>query len=731
MNNNEFIIEKQEEISAFDSFIKYKKDKIASFLNYDSEVIENDLNNIKKTINNIWTNLSNYRSKKHLVVGHVQSGKTDFMIGLIAKAIDHIKNDKTTIIINLTSNLTNIMNQNRERLEYFLNNRCSINKNVRYWSYDFLKSKKKIREDENSIFFLLKNPSHLNNLKKYLFHINEEFGEKIEKIIILDDEGDDASFNTNETTAKAELSKINKLINDIIYHDFKFQVNFVSITATPFVHFFTTNENNLKPDFVYLLKPGKDYSGIMEFNETMNQKDSNVIVSIEEENIEYIEDDESALNGDLKKSVLCFLLTNALTSIAINHESRMIINVSWLNDYQSKVLNEIDEWLNSYKQNKEKFSIHIENFEVFDLIGNKDFNYDFISDKKNQQKLIDYVYAKYILLNKYELILYNKNNPENIDLSIKLRNNPQIIIGSFKLSRGITINDLLCVYMSYRPKTALADTLLQRARWFGYRQKYISKMRIFLTEELIDDYLLIGELCSNLYYIVEKAEEKNISFREIEKFLSATNPNSYIIPVSKNRALTKITQGSFKNVFINNRYKDDDLVRLKNVFVKEWTLKQEKEKGTNYPIIKFDSLFNFITSWFSSKEKFYESIYLRDSEEINEIENNYLNKETYVRFICKDIENIKYRDRKVLHRKHDNSLNFGNGNYEGETNTLVSDDGSEMIKIDLLPLRIWEKNEDYEFDNQDININIFRLKMVLPLTNKGEKSSKTGYQGFD
>lgn len=729
MNNNEFIIEKQEEVSAFDSFIEYKKDKIASFLNHDSNAIKNDLNNIKKTINNVWTNLVNYKSKKHLVVGHVQSGKTDFMIGLIAKAIDNIKNDKTTIVINLTSNLTNIMNQNRERLEYFLNNRCAINKNVKYWSYDFLKNKKMIREDENSIFFLLKNVSHLNNLKKYLFRINEEFGEKIEKIIILDDEGDNASFNTNETKANEELSKINKLISDIIYYDFKFQVNFVSITATPFVHFFATNTNNLKPDFVYLLKPGKDYSGIMEFNETMNQKDSNVIVSIKDEineEIEYI------LNGELKKSILCFLLTNALISIASNYESRMIINVSQRNDYQSEVLNKVDEWLNSYKKSKEIFSIHIENFEMFKLIGNKDFGYDFVFDKKNQQKLIDYVYEKYILLNKYELILYNKDNPENIDLSVKLKNNPQIVIGSFKLSRGITVNDLLCVYMSYRPKkTALADTMLQRARWFGYRQNYLPKMRIFLTEELIDDYLLIGELCSNLYYIVEKAEEKNISFKEIEKFLSSTNASPYIAPVSKNRALTNIIHGSFKNAFINNTYKNDDLNRLKNVFVKDWNIKKEKEKGTNYPIIKFDSLISFITHWFTTKEKFYKSIYLRDSKEINELEDKYLNKETYVRFVCKDIENIKYRDRKVLHKKRDNSLNFGNGNYEGETNTLVSSDGSEMIKIDLLPLRIWQKNEDYESDNQDIDINIFRLKMVLPLTNKDENFPKTGYQGFD
>lgn len=730
MNNNEFIIEWEKEVSAFDSFIEYKKEKISSFY-HDSNSIKNDLNNIERTINNIWNNLDNYKNKKHLVVGHVQSGKTDFMIGLIAKAIDNIKNDKTTIIINLTSNLTNIMNQNKERLENFLNNRCVINKNVRYWSYDFLKNKKKIREDENSIFFLLKNLWHLNNLKKHLLCINEEFGEKIEKIIILDDEGDNASFNTNETTSKEELSKINKLISDIIYHDFKFHVNFVSITATPFVHFFTTNTNNLKPDFVYLLRPGKDYSGIMEFNETMNEKDSNVIVSIKNEEIEDIEDDENILNGELKKSILCFLLTNALTSSSENHESRMIINVSPLNDYQSELLNKIDEWLNDYKQNKERFLIHIENFEVFELIGKKDFGYDFMSNKKNQQKLIDYVYEKYILLNKYELILYNKDNPENTDLSVKLKNNPQLVIGSFKLSRGITINDLLCVYMSYRPKRAMADTLLQRARWFGYRQKYLSKMRIFLTEELIDDYLLIGELCSNLYYIVEKAEEKNISFRQIEKFLSASNANPYIIPVSKNRALTDINIGNFKNVFINNRYKNNDLVRLKNVFVKEWEIRKEKEKETNYPIIKFDSLMDFISSWFTTKEKFYESIHLMDSKEINEIEDNYLNKETYVRFICKDIENIKYRDRKVIHRKQDNSLNFGNGNYEGETNTLVSSDGSEMIKIDLLPLRIWEKNEDFESNNQDVNIKIFRLKMVLPLTNENENFSKTGYQGFD
>lgn len=597
-----------------------------------------------------------------------------------------------------------------------------IDKNIKFWTNDFFTKKEKPKEDENSVFFILKNSIHLKNLTNYLNNINEQFGDKIEKVIILDDEGDNASFNTNETKQTDELSKINELISTLIQTKFKFYINFISVTATPFVHFFATNFNNLKPDFVYLLKPAAGYTGILAFNETLNQEKSRVIVPIKNEW------DDELLTEDLKKAILTFMLINSWMKNKHNYETRMMINVSHKNDEQELLENEISNWLNGYKNNKEKFTNNIINDNIFDLIGNNDFEYNFISNKENQKKLIDLTFEKYIQISKYELIVYNKDNSFDIKLESKLKNNPQIIIGSFKLSRGITINDLMCVYMSHRPKKVLADVLLQRARWFGYRKKYISQMRIFLTRELIDDYSLIGDMCNNLYYIVERAEEENISFKTIDKFLSVPSANSSFSPVSSNRATTNVVDGNIRNSFMNHLFKEGEISeRLKNVFINTWKQKLEKEEKTNYPIIRYESLSDFIGDWFNSNSQFYEAINLKDFQDINQIEDLYLKIPTYVRFINKGVENIKYRDRKILYTQRDNSYYFSNGNYEGEKNIVYSKLGMQMIKIDLLPLRIWKN--DPENNEENFRANIFRLKMFLPFFSLEEERNMTGYRG--
>jgi hypothetical protein len=57
-----------------------------------------------------------------------------------------------------------------------------------------------------------------------------------------------------------------------------------------------------------------------------------------------------------------------------------------------------------------------------------------------------------------------------------------IVIGGNTLSRGLTLEGLLC---SYFVRAANAyDTLLQMGRWFGYRRGYADLIRIWMTEEL-------------------------------------------------------------------------------------------------------------------------------------------------------------------------------------------------------------------------------------------------------
>ena len=79
-------------------------------------------------------------------------------------------------------------------------------------------------------------------------------------------------------------------------------------------------------------------------------------------------------------------------------------------------------------------------------------------------------------LNKIKIISYFGENNENI-----MSNFANIIVGGYKVGRGKTIHDLLTTVMFIDGinRTKKRDsTLLQRARWFGYREKIFNETKV-------------------------------------------------------------------------------------------------------------------------------------------------------------------------------------------------------------------------------------------------------------
>ncbi len=722
MENEKLIFEMDEIIgNFFDSFLEYKKEKITKFIKED-DLIQKNIDDLKKTIQNVGNRIiqSNEILLKHLVAGHVQSGKTDFVIGLISYILDNINNDHINIFVNLTSSNTSIMSQNHQRLKDFFDNYNNQNlKIIEIKSYDELKSKKNnFRKNTIYIWSFLKNTTHLNWLKENILNIREDVD-----LIILDDEGDNASFNTKETSKSDDLSAINKYINDILnLKKNMHKINYVSITATPFIHFFATNSNNIKPDYSYLLKPGSNYSSIIDFNELINQQDSKV-VSIIDENIDDIDDFED-LPKSLKVAILVFLINSAIIQnrVSKNFYSRMIISSFPKISEQTVLVNLINDYLDNFKENEILFYEEIDKNKILSQVyeGNK-------YDEDSQEKIKKYVYETFILKSKYEIIEFNSNNKDNInnlnlDHEIKKL---QIIVGLYKMSRGITISNLSTIFFTFRSKTiSLADTLLQRARWLGYRKNYINRIKIFMTEELKNDYLVIGDLINNLYNIIEISENKNIPFTNLEKFLGISNVVQKIMPVGSNRAKTYlINENHYNNIFINNSYnsgKDNNNLKLLEIFKSYY--KNKKEDKTNWPILEYNNIQDFINIFFQNNYDNFYSCFNIKKVKFPKI-NTLLDKKVIVRFISKDLNNIFFRERIIINKNEDKYY-FGNGNYEGE----YTINNKNWIIIDFLPLKIWEKNNNFEKK-------IIRPKLLLPYdieNNKNiDKKFSSGFIGED
>ncbi len=101
--------------------------------------------------------------------------------------------------------------------------------------------------------------------------------------------------------------------------------------------------------------------------------------------------------------------------------------------------------------------------------------------------------------------------------------------------------------------------------------------------------------------------------------------------------------------------------------------------------------------------------------------NTLLDKKVVVRFISEDLNNIFFRDRIIINKNEDKYY-FGNGNYKGE----YTINNKDWIIIDFLPLKIWEKNNNFERK-------IIRPKLLLPYdieNNKNiEKKFSSGFIG--
>lgn len=107
-----------------------------------------------------------------------------------------------------------------------------------------------------------------------------------------------------------------------------------------------------------------------------------------------------------------------------------------------------------------------------------------------------------------------------------------IVIGGNTLARGLTIEGLVCTY--FTRKSEQADTLMQMARWFGYRKKMELLQRIWLTEDAWTKFRALSRIEMNLKEEIKRFAEMGIkpenlgvkvrTMPEVAKFrLSAKN----------------------------------------------------------------------------------------------------------------------------------------------------------------------------------------------------------------
>lgn len=481
-------------------------------------------------------------SVRGLVVGYVQSGKTANFSALIAKAVDA----GYKVIIVLSGLHNTLRRQTQLRLQRDLGHDNTPGVGPPEPSMDWVwMTGEEVNQDFNPagqnagvlkgnnhvILVVKKNKSRLDRLISWM---DGKVPADV-PVLVIDDEGDQASINTGgnraggiadeedpEVTDQTDLtaddvdgefeadeldpSAINERIRKLL-RTFA-RCSFVAYTATPFANVLIDPDaidrvagDDLFPrDFILSLPkpPGGKYIGTERlFGRDQLPGDSDEVEGLDV--IRIVPDWEAAMvapprrSGDeptvpdsLRQAIRDYLLASAgwlQRSAPKDRPCTMLVHTDVRKALQDSLADQIEEELASLSQawkydrsgvlRNELAERWERDFRPTSAATNLEWDVPFADIEP---------YLDDLIRGGVEVRRLNSNHLDTADFEQE-PTLKAILVGGNKLSRGVTIEGLLVSY--YVRLAPYYDTLLQMGRWFGYRGDYVDLTRLYSTQLLM------------------------------------------------------------------------------------------------------------------------------------------------------------------------------------------------------------------------------------------------------
>ncbi|MBC2148886.1 Z1 domain-containing protein [Listeria booriae] len=439
--------------------------------------------------------------KRGLVLGYVQSGKTANFIGVINKAFD--RNYNLIIVLAGMSDALRTQTQERVNREVLSGNSSleaddnnyvrTLTNEMNEFKYRYMTSALDL--NKKSICVVKKNSSVLKDLIRYLAESEGSFGDS--NVLIVDDEADQASVNTAVLARGEEPKTINKLIRQIL--ELFDRKSYVGYTATPFANLLIDVEEEhpkfkrdiFPKDFVINLPKPRGYYGPEEYFEDISEERTPIRLIDYNESAELakVSDNGSVNPGGLTEAVRHFLLVASIREgreQKKNHNS-MLIHVSQLTKGHKGLFKLVDQYFKVLKTkilNNDSVILNLLKKEYNEIMLHSDKWNDRRSSVNTWEEVLESIKNN---LGKVEIIMLNGESEDTLDYpSYNEVGKHVIVIGGNKISRGLTLEGLIVSY--YARPTKIMDTLMQMARWFGYRESYIDLCRVYITKELAEQF---------------------------------------------------------------------------------------------------------------------------------------------------------------------------------------------------------------------------------------------------
>lgn len=445
-------------------------------------------------------------------MGKVQSGKTSSFISLIGASFDN----GYRIVIVLAGTKKNLLNQNIRRIKKDLGLESRTDRKIA--SFHTLNGRD-IRGQElldilskgsNVLIKLLKRFDHIGHITKEL----SAYGLGEYATLVIDDEGDQASLNALKKKKKESTTykKILNLLEVLKLH------SYVAFTATPQANLLISTLDELSPDFCELIEPGSGYTGGSTFHGVEKKK---YIRDIPDNEGTFEELD--TIPPSLMRSLYTFIVGAAIRSLRgdTSHHSMLIhthMKKVHHNDLGELTNNVVDNWRAAVYQikNHPKHEAYISEFKKgYDELALTVESMP-IWEEVEQQITIELKDLKVWVVNSSKLgEIPDANN-------MNFKNN--IFIGGNMLDRGVTLDGLAVTYITRWAKKNQADTVEQRARWFGYKQQYLDVCRIFMPKEVSGGFAKLLGHEDDVWKQIHRVIDEEIPLKEWKTRIFALDP---------------------------------------------------------------------------------------------------------------------------------------------------------------------------------------------------------------
>jgi len=423
-----------------------------------------------------------------LVIGYVQSGKTLSYTVLSALAHDC----GYALIVILTGTVKNLFRQSTERLrqdlgasdgpwQFYTSEDIGpgrVTDQIASYLNDWASPEPWVLK-ETVVITVLKHGTHLDRVAALLEALADRGSLRQVPVLIIDDEADQAGLNTlvRRQDESPTYRRILRLRSSFPQH------SYLQYTATPQAILLISLMDELSPEFVQLLTPGLKYTG----GQTFFASERDLIQTIPDSDLTCIEELRDHPPRTLREALASFVVGAAAGALEkVDHRS-MLVHPHRFTEYHAKSV----EWLRALV-NRWRFEVALPEddgdrvalFEEFERShAELSRTLDGLAPWSEVRQAIPYLLGKVTV---HEL--NTRSRASSTDHVEWARERFTVIVGGQKLDRGYTVRGLTTTYMPRSLGVGNADTIQQRARWFGYKEDYLGFCRVYLRDDVARAY---------------------------------------------------------------------------------------------------------------------------------------------------------------------------------------------------------------------------------------------------